>query len=717
MSNHSYDDNGYHQAHQQLTAHYAPTSTSTSNASSGIGISAFTSTSTNLPFPSQSQSLSSIDHDHDHNHNHNSTLSDSHSSTDNLRNCSEAAMSASVSVAGISTGTGTGTGGSEQLILVVQEHDVLSGRGVNIAQHPGNERFRTLVTSNTDDAYCTTFSVTEKKALALEIIQHIKSLDPPGRFLKREGKGAVSRGLGGPWEELSEKESIKKTCQALRDCNRHDRSGYAEGVRAPSDVKHVVERASQAGLTVKDRAVAAVSSYKPCHYGHGHGHGREKIDSRCTSSQSQASECANGPEEVGVSFGGEGGGGGGGGEASSNFGSKRPGNMQHGQSSAKRSRDEVDNDYYASIYSTLSMSSHTTLSHPAPGTLNDPKSIDVATIASADRMNSPIQSGSGSAPLPTTLTQSNTKNDSVASISMNRPPGYSTSTSISQSNSANMNINNNNTGQHVHGVSALNTGQGSYAQVNQNQNPYNYNSNSTYNNGQGQDQYTNHYPQYPNQNQHQHQHLHIHSTMNNYGGYQNSMNPYGYNQQFSAEQYQAYYNNPRGYPMNPNAAASSYQNNMHSSSNSNPIPNPNPYYPTNSGYNYNYPNSYRDFRPVDDQWPLKKQRTDDTDPSLTSTGVGSSTGASATSPSAIEGNLEICAPLPTPTPIVRENNTISDSVNDFLQEGDDSWTRGPFEPTSDISGMGIGIAPSNSLGIDGGFVDPIEDGLFHFDKM
>ena len=85
--------------------------------------------------------------------------------------------------------------------VVVTENDVLSGRGVNIAAHPGNERFRTLVTTRADTSYCETYSATEKKAVAEEIVRHISSLEPPGRFLKREGRGQVSRGLNGPWEE------------------------------------------------------------------------------------------------------------------------------------------------------------------------------------------------------------------------------------------------------------------------------------------------------------------------------------------------------------------------------------------------------------------------------------------------------------------------------------------------------------------------------------
>jgi hypothetical protein len=42
--------------------------------------------------------------------------------------------------------------------IVVTDNDVLCGRGVNIAAHAGNERFRTLVTTRADANYCEGYS-------------------------------------------------------------------------------------------------------------------------------------------------------------------------------------------------------------------------------------------------------------------------------------------------------------------------------------------------------------------------------------------------------------------------------------------------------------------------------------------------------------------------------------------------------------------------------
>lgn len=144
--------------------------------------------------------------------------------------------------------------------VIVHNHDVLSGRGVNIAQHPGNERFRSLVTTRADASYCETYSASEKRAVAENIIKHIQALDPPGRFLRREGRGQVSRGLKGPWIELSYSQAVKKTCQALRDCNRQDRQGYAAAVQMPDDVVREAERLASSGIHPKDEAVATLQA-------------------------------------------------------------------------------------------------------------------------------------------------------------------------------------------------------------------------------------------------------------------------------------------------------------------------------------------------------------------------------------------------------------------------------------------------------------------------
>lgn len=146
--------------------------------------------------------------------------------------------------------------------IVPNEHDILCGRGVNIAQHAGNERFRALIQSRHDANYCHSYTTSEKRAVAEDIISHLQQLVPPGRFLKRPGRSKNSRGLEGPWEELSEKESIKKTCQALRDCNRQDRTGYANSVHVPQDVHFYEQLRSRTGMSNKQFAQLGAAKAK-----------------------------------------------------------------------------------------------------------------------------------------------------------------------------------------------------------------------------------------------------------------------------------------------------------------------------------------------------------------------------------------------------------------------------------------------------------------------
>jgi len=138
--------------------------------------------------------------------------------------------------------------------IEVHDHDVLNGRGVNMAHHPGNERFRSLIQSRSDPAYCANYSLNEKKALAEEVVRHIEALDPPGRFLKRSGKTKNRRGLQGPWEIMAREEAVKKARQALRDCNRPDRNGYAKSVAAPVDVLESAMVRKNTGLSQQQYA-------------------------------------------------------------------------------------------------------------------------------------------------------------------------------------------------------------------------------------------------------------------------------------------------------------------------------------------------------------------------------------------------------------------------------------------------------------------------------
>lgn len=130
----------------------------------------------------------------------------------------------------------------------VHDHDILCGRGAFVNGHIGNARLRDLAHARKkpfDDG-----NYTEKRTLAMEVVTIIRSLDPPGRFLKRVDptKSSVTpappigvkttdnknqsdepdRTLDAGWEELTDEKAIHKACQVMRDIDRADRKDREE---------------------------------------------------------------------------------------------------------------------------------------------------------------------------------------------------------------------------------------------------------------------------------------------------------------------------------------------------------------------------------------------------------------------------------------------------------------------------------------------------------
>lgn len=112
----------------------------------------------------------------------------------------------------------------------VHDHDVLSGRGAFVNGHIGNSRLRTLALER--KAQFDSGNYTEKRSLATEIVQIIRALKPPGRFLKKvtpkpgsekDSDKDAAKALEDGWEELSEEKAIHKACQVMRDIDRPDR--------------------------------------------------------------------------------------------------------------------------------------------------------------------------------------------------------------------------------------------------------------------------------------------------------------------------------------------------------------------------------------------------------------------------------------------------------------------------------------------------------------
>jgi hypothetical protein len=113
----------------------------------------------------------------------------------------------------------------------VHDHDVLSGRGAFVNGHVGNANFRKLCLERKQAFDAGNYS--EKRALATEVVQLTKALDPPGRFLKRAPQNhsmentetitETGEVVDGEWIELSDDKAIHKACQVMRDIARPDR--------------------------------------------------------------------------------------------------------------------------------------------------------------------------------------------------------------------------------------------------------------------------------------------------------------------------------------------------------------------------------------------------------------------------------------------------------------------------------------------------------------
>jgi len=87
-------------------------------------------------------------------------------------------------------------------------NDVLSGRGNFVNHHSGNEQFRKLVKHH-KEAYVACPKA--QKAIYSKIIyDEIRSMNPPGRFLKQDSSTKL-------WNDIGEKKALDKIRQALRE--------------------------------------------------------------------------------------------------------------------------------------------------------------------------------------------------------------------------------------------------------------------------------------------------------------------------------------------------------------------------------------------------------------------------------------------------------------------------------------------------------------------
>jgi hypothetical protein len=100
-------------------------------------------------------------------------------------------------------------------------NDVLCGRGGRINSHAGNIQFREITSSLKKNYLAKTTKKLEKAHIASRIINNIRSMEPPGRFLKED----QATGL---WFDIGDAKAIKKAGQSLREAApgiRHEIDG------------------------------------------------------------------------------------------------------------------------------------------------------------------------------------------------------------------------------------------------------------------------------------------------------------------------------------------------------------------------------------------------------------------------------------------------------------------------------------------------------------
>lgn len=86
--------------------------------------------------------------------------------------------------------------------------DVLCGRGAATNNHPGNLRFRALISLHQDQYLAAQNG--EKAEISRSVVRALRQFDPPGRFLKKEPHSGL-------WFDIGEDKATEKTSQAFRE--------------------------------------------------------------------------------------------------------------------------------------------------------------------------------------------------------------------------------------------------------------------------------------------------------------------------------------------------------------------------------------------------------------------------------------------------------------------------------------------------------------------
>jgi hypothetical protein len=119
---------------------------------------------------------------------------------------------------------------SETPVSDPTEFDVLFGRGGMTNSHPGNKRFRDIISLHRPD-YVRAIKV-EKPNVARRIVAAIRGGDPPGRFMKRNPADMM-------WYDVGNRHATEKTSQALREKSQAEKKAFSPNV-SEGDVRKLL---------------------------------------------------------------------------------------------------------------------------------------------------------------------------------------------------------------------------------------------------------------------------------------------------------------------------------------------------------------------------------------------------------------------------------------------------------------------------------------------
>jgi len=117
--------------------------------------------------------------------------------------------------------------GIAQYITVLNENDVLLGRGKGVNDYVGNRKFRDLIKDHRQEYLGSTRG--DKTHIARHIVEAVKQLTPQGRFLKKVPNTRY-------WVVVEKQVALEKTSQALREGSPKS-SGSSKDDETPSGRK------------------------------------------------------------------------------------------------------------------------------------------------------------------------------------------------------------------------------------------------------------------------------------------------------------------------------------------------------------------------------------------------------------------------------------------------------------------------------------------------